>query len=234
MILRNASRLALVTLAESWLLMVGGCFGVGDNFPVRSALVEVPSMDRWLDLETASKQERPQHPAARKIEAMGDEVVATLNDPSLSREDRERRFREMLARDLDIPVLARFMLGRHWKKASPELRDAYVEAFGGYLINRYASLLGGVSRIERFHVEEAKPLPKGDLLVNTRIDRAGKSPIVAAWRMRERDDGRIVIIDLMMEGFSMAQTQRQEFRSILRANQGRIEDLIIALRENSA
>lgn len=234
MILRNASRLALVTFAGSWLLMVGGCFGVGDHFTVRSALVEAPSMDRWLDLETASKQERPQHPAARKVEAMGEEVVATLNDPSLSREDRERRFRDMLARDLDIPVLARFMLGRHWKKTSPETRDTYIEAFGGYLVNRYASLLGGASRIERFQVEEAKLLPKGDVLVNTRIDRAGKKPILAAWRMRERDDGRIVIIDLMMEGFSMAQTQRQEFRSILRANKGNIDGLITALREDSA
>lgn len=232
--LRHASRFALLAFTGSWLLMAGGCFSVGSDFPVRTALVEIPTMDEWLDVETASEEVRHVHPAARKIEAMGAEVMATLNDPSLSREDRERRFREMLARDLDIPVLARFMLGRHWNKTSPETRDAYMEAFGGYLINRYASLLGGASQIERFHVEQVKSLPKGDTLVNTRIDRTGKNPILAAWRMRERDDGRIVIIDLMMEGFSMAQTQRQEFRSILRANDGRIEDLITALREDSA
>lgn len=232
--LRSASRFALIAFSGSWLLMAGGCFGVGSDFPVRSALVEIPTMDDWLDVETASKEVRHTHPAAQKIEAMGGEFMATLNDPSLSHEAREQRFRDMLARDLDIPVLARFMLGRHWNKTSPEKREAYVEAFGGYLINRYASLLGGASRIERFHVEEVKTLPKGDSLVNTRIDRTGKSPILAAWRMRERDDGRIVIIDLMMEGFSMAQTQRQEFRSILRAQNGRIEGLIAALREDSA
>jgi phospholipid transport system substrate-binding protein len=213
--------------------MMGGCFGVGGDFPVRSAFVENPSMDDWLDIETASKEERPQHPAARKIEALGMQVMAVLNDPSLTRETRERRFREMLARDLDIPVLARFMLGRHWKNTPPAQRKAYVEAFGGYLVNRYASLLGGGTEIARFHVEGVKSLPKGDSLVDTRIERIGKNPIVATWRMRERN-GRMVIIDLMVEGFSMAQTQRQEFRSILRANNGRIEDLITALREDSA
>lgn len=230
---RAASRFAIVALAGSWLLMVGGCFNVGGDFPVRTALVEVPPMDDWLDVETASEEERPQHPAARKIEALGMQVMAVLNDPSLTREARERRFREMLARDLDIPVLARFMLGRHWKNTPPAQRKAYVEAFGGYFVNRYASLLGGATEIARFHVEGVKSLPKGDSLVNTRIDRIGKNPIVATWRMRERS-GRMVIIDLMVEGFSMAQTQRQEFSSILRANNGRIKDLITALREDSA
>lgn len=232
--LRRASRLALVAFTGSWLLMAGGCFSVGNDFPVRTALVETPSLGDWLDVRTASREERPAHPAAEKIEAMGAEFVATLNDASLSREARESRFREMLARDLDIPVLARFMLGRHWNKISPAKRDAYVDAFGGYLIHRYASLLGGASRIERFEVEEVKALAHGDSLVTTRIERAGKGPLLAAWRMRARDDGRIVIIDLMMEGFSMAQTQRQEFRSILRANQGRIDGLITALRDDAA
>lgn len=231
--LRTASRLALVTFAGSWLLTAGGCFAVGNDFPVRTALVEIPTTEEYVDLEIASEEVRHSHPAAWKIEAMGEEVMATLNDPSLSRQDREKRFREMLASELDIPVLARFMLGRHWNKTSPEKRTAYVDAFGGYLINRYASLLGGASRIERFHVKDVQSLPKGDTLVSTRIDRTGKGPLLAAWRMRERD-GRIVIVDLMMEGFSMAQTQRQEFRSILRANQGRIDGLIAALREESA
>jgi len=231
--LRHVSRFALISFTGSWLLMVGGCFSVGNHYPVRTALVEIPSTDQWLDLQTASQEQRPAHPAAEKIEAMGVEFMATLNDPSLSREAREARFRKMLARDLDIPVLARFMLGRHWNKISSEKRDVYVEAFGGYLTNRYAILLGGTSEIERFRVKDVKTLPKGDALVNTRIDRPGKSPILAAWRMRERDDGRIVIIDLMMEGFSMAQTQRQEFRSILHANNGQIDGLITALREDS-
>jgi phospholipid transport system substrate-binding protein len=184
-----------------------------------------------LDLEMASRNVAD--PAAQKIENFGAETMALLSDSSLSRGDRERRFREMLARDLDVQLLARFMLGRHWNTTDPETREAYVNAFSHYIVQRYASLLSGTEKVERFEIIRTRPMAKRDMLVETRIDRTGNKPVLAGWRLRDRG-GRMLIIDVMVEGFSMAQTQRHEFKSILRAHGGRIESLIALLREQAA
>jgi phospholipid transport system substrate-binding protein len=217
-------------VAGPCLLILGGCSDWADGSPKHLALSENPARVERVELQPASEQFRFEHPAAERIDALGAEVMAVLSDASMSPEIRKRHFREMLARELDIPLLARFMLGRYWRKAAPEARQAYEDAFAEYILGRYASLLGSAREIQGFKVVGAKATDVGDVLVETRILRGGADPIAISWRMRDRD-GRFVIIDLVIEGVSMALTQRQEFASILRANGGRVEELVLVLRD---
>ena len=232
MLPRLGSFIRVFTVAGPGLLILGGCSGLANDSPKLLALSASPAAIEWVELEPASERARFEHPAAEKIDALGAEAMAVLSDASMSREVRQRRFREMLARELDIPLLARFMLGRYWKKATPEARRAYEDAFAEYILVRYASLLGGAREIQGFEVVGAKASGTGDVLVETRIRRGGADPITTVWRMRDRN-GRFVVIDLMVEGLSMAQTQRQEFASILRANGGRVEDLTLVLKKKT-
>ena len=232
MLPRLGSFIRVFVVAGPGLLILGGCSGQANDSPKLLALSASPAAIEWVELEPASERARFEHPAAEKIDALGAEAMAVLSDASMSREVRQRRFREMLARELDIPLLARFMLGRYWKKATPEARRAYEDAFAEYILVRYASLLGGAREIQGFEVVGAKASGTGDVLVETRIRRGGADPITTVWRMRDRN-GRFVVIDLMVEGLSMAQTQRQEFASILRANGGRVEDLTSVLKEKT-
>ena len=232
MLPRLGSFIRVFVVAGPGLLILGGCSGQANDSPKLLALSASPAAIEWVELEPASERARFEHPAAEKIDALGAEAMAVLSDASMSREVRQRRFREMLARELDIPLLARFMLGRYWKKATPEARRAYEDAFAEYILARYALLLGGAREIQGFEVVGAKASGTGDVLVETRIRRSGADPITTVWRMRDRN-GRFVVIDLVVEGLSMAQTQRQEFASILRANGGRVEDLTSVLKKKT-
>ncbi len=232
MLPRLGSIIPVFAVAGPCLLTLGGCSGLADDSPKHLALSANPATIEWMELEPASQKPQFEHPAAEKVDTMGAEAMAVLSDGSMSLETRQRHFREMLARELDIPLLARFMLGRYWKKATPEARRAYEDAFAEYILDRYASLLGGAREIEGFEVVGAKATETGDVMVETRIRRGGTEPINTGWRMRDRD-GRFVVIDLVVEGLSMAQTQRQEFASILRSNGGRVEDLTSVLREKT-
>ena len=230
MLPRHRSILPVFAVAGPCLLILAGCARPVDPAPKYLALSENPATVEWAELAPASESPRIEHPAAEKIDALGAEAMAVLSDSSMTEENRQQHFREILARELDIPLLARFMLGRYWRDATPEARRAYEDAFGEYILVRYAALLGGAREIEGFDVVGAKPIENGDVLVETRIRRRGAKPINAGWRMRERD-GRFVVIDLLVEGLSLAQTQRQEFASFLRSNGGRIEELVSVLKK---
>lgn len=232
MLPRLGSIAPVFTVAVPCLLILGGCTGVVDGSPKFLALSENPATMEWVELEPASESARFEHPAAEKIDALGVEAMAMLSDESMSQETRQRHFREMLARELDIPLLARYMLGRYWKSAAPEALRAYEDAFAEYVLVRYTTLLGGAGEIEVFEVVGSTAAENGDVLVETRIGRGDAEPVTTAWRMRDRD-GRFIVIDLVVEGVSMAQTQRQEFASILRSNGGRVEDLVTVLKEKT-
>jgi len=172
-----------------------------------------------------------EHVAAHTIERLGGEALAIAADKSLSDDDRATRFRAMLGRELDIPTLARFAVARGWRRAGPADRDAYVDAFTDYILARYATVLDGARHVERFAVVGAHSLGKGDVLVTTRLTLADREPLVVAWRMHDVD-GEARILDIV-EGLSAAQTLRQEFAAVLRANDGRMAALIAVLRQRS-
>jgi phospholipid transport system substrate-binding protein len=232
MLSRFGSMVPVFAVAGPFLLILGGCSGRTEDPPMHLSLSENPATIEWVELAPASESARFEHPAAEKIDALGAEAMALLSDASMSKEVRQLHFREILARELDIPLLARFMLGRYWRKATPEARHAYEDAFAEYVLSRYTTLLGGAREIEGFEVVGATTTETGDVLVESRIWRGGAEPITTGWRMRNRD-GHFVVIDLVVEGLSMAQTQRQEFSSILRSNGGRVEGLISVLKEKT-
>jgi phospholipid transport system substrate-binding protein len=170
--------------------------------------------------------------AAHAVEHLGKEAVAILSDSSLNREQRFDYFHKVLSRDLDIPVLAKFMLGRHWKRVTDEQRAAYIEVFKEFILQIYSTRLGG-ARIDAFHVIKVVKAKNGkDFFVHSKVTRSGAGPVHATWRIRPYGD-EFRIVDLVIEGISMALTLRQEFSSILRKNNG-IDKLIERLKARIA
>ncbi len=171
-----------------------------------------------------------ENPAARYIDSLGREVVSVLSDKSLSEERRLERFSKLLERSLDIPVIARFALGRYWNKSSVEQRKDYLRAFTGFVVKTYAVRLGGID-VDRLDVLGTDRVGKKDVLVRCRVSFADKKPVRTNWRMRE-SAGTFRILDLSVEGISMAMTLRHEFASVV-GRQG-IASLIDLLKKRAA
>lgn len=193
-----------------------------------SAEVDDNDIDALINFQTAASPAPELHPAATYIENLGQQVIAAMADKSLSDTDRVRYFGELLARDLDIPIIARFVLGKHWRKATKQQRRAYVGAFSDFIVYTYSTRLGGAS-VDYFEITETRSVGKKDILVESWVVQINSSrPIRADWRMRERG-GRFRILDVAVEGISMALMLRQEFDSVLRT-QGGVNGLIKTLR----
>lgn len=157
-----------------------------------------------------------QSTASQFISVLGQQAIGTLQSTSGSLEQREQQFRRILAQSFDVAFIGRFVLGQHWRRASPQQRNDYLALFEDFLVLTYSRRLGGYSG-ETLSVVGERAANERDTVVRTRIVRPSGPPIDADWRVRVID-GHFKIIDVEVAGVSMALTQRSEFASVVTRN----------------
>ncbi len=168
-------------------------------------------------------------PAGDLIRQMSDEAIAALSDGGQPLVQREKRLQGLLDTHFDLERIARFAVGRYWRAATPEQQSDYIKAFSDYIMARYARRIGGYSG-ETLELVSERPTETGDVLVETRILRPAGPPIAAEWRVRT-DGGRPLIIDIVIEGMSMALAKRAAFAALIRQNG--IDGLILVLQADT-
>ena len=164
--------------------------------------------------------------AAQFINQLGNHAINTLRATDLTLDQREAQFRTLLSRGFDLRFIGRFVLGRHWRSATPDQRNDYIALYGEYLLQTYSARLGGYSG-ETLTVTGARRVNDKDIVVSTNLSQPNGQVIAADWRVRI-SDGQYRIIDIMVEGISMAITQRSEFSSVVQRNG--IDGLLTILR----
>ena len=168
-------------------------------------------------MQTATAAERVQtdpDKAVAYIELLGEQAVEVLRDADTPVETREAGVQKLLQENLDLKSMGQFALGATWRTASPEDRTAYLDLFSEYVVRSYARRLGGYSN-QTFSVLGSGPAGKYDTLVSTAIVTADQPDIKAGWRVKTLPDGSLKIIDLVVEGVSMLQTERAQFESVM-------------------
>jgi len=153
-------------------------------------------------------------PEADFIRKLGDEAIAVLGKDDQTLAEREATFRKILKDGFDMPLIARFAMGRYWRIASKEQRHDYLILFTDYVVKSYAVKLGGYKNEALVIVSEQPLQNKKDVLVSTRIKRPTGAPINTVWRVRHGKRG-LRIIDVMVEGISMLVTHRDEFGAVI-------------------
>lgn len=161
------------------------------------------------------------------IDGLAERALATMQSGEASADRRIETFRKIFREGFDIPFIGRFVLGRYWRVASEEQRAEYLEAFSEYIVQTYSQRLG-VYAGERFEVRGERTVSDGDIIVETRIVRPVGPSVPADWRVRPNTDGGYRVIDVLIEGVSMAVTQRSEFASV--AQRDGVDGLIEVLQ----
>jgi phospholipid transport system substrate-binding protein len=160
-----------------------------------------------------------------------DRAVTVLNkktDPTI----REARFRKLFHEDFDCPGIARFVLGRYWRTASEEEQKEFVKLFENYVVFVYAvrmSDFGG----ETIKVRGSRSDGDGVIVSTDVATPGGAAPVRIDWRL-VADNGAYKVNDVIVEGISMAVTQRSEFASVVQRNGGQLHGLIAMMREKAA
>ena len=164
------------------------------------------------------------------ILALSDDALRVLDDTTLTQQERDDRYRDILSEGFALDYIARLVLGRHGRKATKEQMEEYTRIFPDYILNIYVHRLTEYGD-EQFIVSDTAPAGKKDLYVRSEIVRPNGPPVAADWRVRIRK-GEFKIIDLKIEGISMASTQRERFAAKI-AEVG-IAGLIQSLKDDAA
>lgn len=164
------------------------------------------------------------------ITSLGNEALKVLGknvDPNL----RVARFRQLFSADFDVPGIARFVLGRYWRVATPAQQQEFLKLFTDYIALAYSNRLAEYSG-ETLRVTGSRPAPDGELVSSEIVRANGQPPARVEWLLTPQD-GAYKISDVIVEGVSMAVTQRSEFASVIQRNGGQVEGLITALRQKT-
>jgi phospholipid transport system substrate-binding protein len=155
------------------------------------------------------------------------EVLGRNVDPN----DRVTRFRQLFSADFDVPGIARFVLGRYWRVATPQQQQEFITLFTNYIALAYSDRLAEYSG-ETLRVIGSRPASDGSLVSSEIVRPNGAPPAKVDWLLTERG-GAYKISDVIVEGVSMAVTQRSEFASVIQRDGGQVEGLITALRQKT-
>lgn len=165
------------------------------------------------------------------IATMANDVIHSLTGKDLSEHERNLRFRKAMKRYFAIENIARWVVGRAaWRHATGEQRQVFVKTFEDLMVETYAHRFGEYHG-ETLKIDDVVDLGNGDMLVRTRILRPEAiEPLKVDWRVRARRNGTREVVDIVVEGLSMAQKQRAEFGSFLRQHDHSLAALIGELR----
>jgi len=145
---------------------------------------------------------------------------------NLSKEARIKKLKEIADDTVDIKGIGFYSLGAYRKNLNSEQLKKYQEIFREYFLKSFSSRLAEYSNPE-IEVNSKKKINENYTIVSSTLVSTDSRPEVAIqWRVYTKDPNNFLIRDLIIEGLSLARTQKEEFSSIINSNDGNIEALL--------
>lgn len=168
---------------------------------------------------------------SRFVADLGNEAVLMLAETRNAPERREDEFRRLLLKGFDVPMMGRTIAGGFWDRASEAERAEYLRLFEDYLVRIHAGRLG-VYFAAAIKIEGERPIGP-HTFVTTSIGQPSAAPIHVLWRVSNKAGG-YKILDVIVSGISMVQTQRSEFMSVMQYGGGNLNAVFPPLRQKIA
>ena len=164
------------------------------------------------------------------IQEIVDEAKTVLVETN-SKEFKTKKLSEMALKTVDIKGVAYYSLGKYRKDLNDEQMKEYLSLFEKYFIKSFTSRLTDYSE-PKIEVLSTEVLNPKYTIVKSQLLATDKKPAVnIEWRVYTKNPDKPLIRDLIIEGLSLARTQKEEFSSIIKTNNGDITKLFIALKE---
>ena len=153
---------------------------------------------------------------------------------NLSKEKRVKKLKDIARDTVDISGIGFYSLGAHRKNLTEDQLNEYKKVFAEYFLKSFSSRLAEYSNPE-IEVDSKKVINKNYTIVSSTLVATDSRPKVKIeWRVYTKDPDNLLIRDLIIEGLSLARTQKEEFSSIINSNDGKIEALLKNLSDFAA
>ena len=164
-------------------------------------------------------------------------VQSTVNRASqilsdnISKESKIEELKKVALDTVDIQGIGFYTLGKFRKNLSDEQKQKYSELFKEYFLKSFSSRLAEYSN-PKIDVQSQEKLSDTYTIVSSILVATSERPEVKIqWRVYTKDPDKPLIRDLIIEGLSLARTQKEEFSSIIQSNDGDIQALFSRLKK---
>ena len=165
------------------------------------------------------------------IQELVDDAINKLSDKNLNEEEKASFIEIIAVENVDINALGLYTLGELRKSTDKSILNRYQQIFQKYFLKSLTSRLTDYSS-NKFEVIGAEKKSSKYTIVESKIVTSENQPeIKINWRIYTKNPEKPLIRDLIVEGLSLARTQKEEFASILNSNNNDINFLISKLEE---
>ena len=148
-----------------------------------------------------------------------------------TKEFKTKKLSELALKTVDIKGVAYYTLGNYRKELSKEQMEEYLDLFEKYFLKTFSSRLTDYSE-PKINVLSAEVLNSKYTIVKSLLLGTDKKPEVKIeWRVYTKNPDKPLIRDLIIEGLSLARTEKEQFASVIESNDGDVTKLFITLKE---
>ena len=167
------------------------------------------------------------------VNELVNDAINKLSDKNLTAEEKSKYIEKIALENVDIKALSLYTLGELRKSSEKKDLKNYQIAFEKYFLKSLTSRLSDYSS-SKFEVTDFEKKSVNYTIVNSKVTPGEGDPqIKIDWRIYTKQKDKPLIRDLIVEGLSLARTQKEEFASILSSNNGDINTFIEKLEEFS-
>jgi len=164
-------------------------------------------------------------------------VQSTVNRASailtnnFSKEEKIEKLKEVALETVDVKGIGYYTLGKHRKNLNDQQKKKYSELFNKYFLKSFSSRLAEYSN-PKINVNSQEKINEKYTIVSSTLIATDERPEVKIdWRIYTKNPEKPLIRDLIIEGLSLARTQKEEFNSIIQSNDGDINALFSNLKD---
>ncbi len=159
--------------------------------------------------------------------------ASSILSKNISKEEKINELKNIAKETVDIVGVGFYSLGSARKNLNDDQKNEYLKLFENYFLKSFSSRLAEYTNPE-IDVISKKKLNENYTIVNSILVSTSNRPEVKIdWRIYTKDSENPLIRDLIIEGLSLARTQKEEFTSILNSNDGDINSLFKTLEKFS-
>ena len=164
-------------------------------------------------------------------------VQSTVNRASqtlskdISKKEKMLELQELARDTVDIKGIGFYTLGKYRKEISNDQKSQYSKLFKDYFLKSFSSRLSEYSNPKINVISKDKKNDKYTIVSSILVATKDRPEIKIDWRIYTKDPEKPLIRDLIIEGLSLARTQKEEFASIIKSNDNNIEALFESLKK---
>ena len=164
------------------------------------------------------------------VQSVANEASLILTNNS-TKEQKIEELKSIAKKSVDFRGIGYYSLGAHRKNLSDDQKKKYLDIFEKYFLKSFSSRLAEYTDPKISVISQKKLNEKYTMVSSVLMATQEKPEVKIDWRIITNNPDKPLIIDVVIEGVSLAKVQKEEFNSIIQSNDGDINSLLTSLKE---